>query len=113
MRPVVGLGAVASLVVGVEMNEEMIRVCLPTCPSCKSFRTQSRMGDVAGRSCFDAYAAIKEAELYPQSFTTRHYSEDECLACGHRWNYVECDGLTLTLEARKPTILERVVGFFK
>lgn len=90
-----------------------VMYALPLCPACKSFQVETEIGDVKGKSCLDAWVALDEPKPYPQEFITRSYHVDRCRSCGHKWGYKEHDGVRLCLEARKPTLVERVKGWFE
>lgn len=98
---------------GEETNNTMISLKDMMCPNCRSFQIWTTHGDVKGRSVMEAYSALREPKLVEQQFTTRSWHQDECRSCGHKWNYKEHDGITLTMEARKPTLCERIEMVFK
>lgn len=91
---------------------EVISISSITCPRCRSFYIHTRLGDVKGKSVLDGWAQLSEPQLKPQSFTTRHYAQNECNSCGLKWDYRENDGITLTMEARRPTLMERMAAWF-
>lgn len=94
-------------------KEVMISLKDMICPNCKSFQIWTTHGDVKGRSVMDGWRFLEMPMTIEQRFTTRSWHQDECRSCGHKWNYKEHDGITLVMEARKPTLMDRIREVFK